>query len=206
MKQSIIAQIPIDIGIISSYILLSTIMYPIHNEQLYYSMYIFYHILVLTVYTFFYIYSPAFKEHFLYSIPLTKKTLCISILATMPLILLSLILAYFFPVQNTVTLPKSPVLSTLLLIIVASKEELFFRNYILKVGQRLGIPLPISITSSSLLFALGHMYQGYIVGIFSFFAGVFFCYLFLRYKSIYVCMICHGLYNVLLYILYYINQ
>ena len=203
MQHNIIKNILIDTGIILSYVLLSTTISSPYNQNTYYNISVFYHILVITIFTIFYIHSTDFKKYFFPSKSLSIKTTGLAIIIALLLILLSTGLVYFFRSQQQVLLPNNPITSVLLLIIVAIKEELFFRNYLLRLGQRIKLPLIISITSSSVAFALGHLYQGFIVGVFSFIVGMVFCFLFLRFKSIYICILSHGLYNTTLYLLYY---
>jgi len=51
-------------------------------------------------------------------------------------------------------------LAVLLVVVVAIAEETIFRGYLIHRFHRLSGSLPLAITASSLLFAIGHGYQG----------------------------------------------
>ena len=56
----------------------------------------------------------------------------------------------------------------------AYREELFFRAYLLTRLEQLGLPAPIALILSTLLFAAGHLYQGFLGSIVALIIGFYF--------------------------------
>jgi membrane protease YdiL (CAAX protease family) len=79
--------------------------------------------------------------------------------------------------------------------VIAYFEELFFRVYL--VGQFSDSPRGshLAVLVSSLLFAGGHLYQGLIGGIGTFFIGLLLGYRYLRCRNWHEISIAHALYN-----------
>lgn len=80
-------------------------------------------------------------------------------------------------------------------LVSAYREELFFRSHLLTELEPFGNPARIAF--SSLLFALGHLYQGIGAFIATALIGIFLSWLFLRSRSVHVVAISHGMYNYL---------
>ena len=80
-------------------------------------------------------------------------------------------------------------------------EELYFRVYLLSEFADSPVGIAGIIGISSLLFALGHLYQG-IIGFFgTFLIGTFLAYRYFRRRSWHEISIAHGLYNFLMILL-----
>ncbi|MBR0318619.1 MAG: CPBP family intramembrane metalloprotease [Spirochaetia bacterium] len=74
-------------------------------------------------------------------------------------------------------------------------EELFFRIYLVEAfGTVLGKKAAILI--SALLFALGHMYQGFLAVIIIFFIALAFHWIYEKYRSLHVNAITHAVFDV----------
>lgn len=74
-------------------------------------------------------------------------------------------------------------------------EELFFRSFLFTRFEELGLGRIQIIFAISLLFALGHFYEGYEGGMNAFILGAYFSVIFLWKKNIHIPAIIHGLYN-----------
>ncbi|MFP4364015.1 MAG: CPBP family intramembrane glutamic endopeptidase [Spirochaetia bacterium] len=75
-------------------------------------------------------------------------------------------------------------------------EELFFRSYLLTYLEKMKITKPVSILFSSLLFGVGHLYQGLLGGITTFLLGLTFAVIFFYYKrDLHLIALIHGFYN-----------
>ncbi|MCK5199598.1 MAG: CPBP family intramembrane metalloprotease [Spirochaetales bacterium] len=73
-------------------------------------------------------------------------------------------------------------------------EELFFRSYLLTEFRLPGKEI-YAVTGSSLLFALGHIYQGLPGFLGTFAIGFFLASIFVRKRRLHTIAIAHGLYN-----------
>lgn len=73
-------------------------------------------------------------------------------------------------------------------------EELFFRSYLLSEFHSPGKEKFV-ITSTSLIFALGHVYQGLAGFLGTFAIGLFLASIFIRKRNLHTIAIAHGLYN-----------
>ena len=101
-------------------------------------------------------------------------------------------------VQDTLSVKlEAPIwLLALMMLAVGYSEELFFRFYLVEtLGQVLGNKAAVLV--SALLFALGHLYQGYLAVIVIFFIGLGFQWVYFRYRSIHVNAIVHALFDVI---------
>jgi membrane protease YdiL (CAAX protease family) len=78
---------------------------------------------------------------------------------------------------------------------VGVREEFFFRSYLLTRFKELGLPRLPAILISTILFAVGHIYQGIIGLLFAFSQGILFSYFFMYRKSLPTLALAHGLYN-----------
>jgi len=78
-------------------------------------------------------------------------------------------------------------------LVTGYREELFFRSYLLTEFEPFG--RKAGVAAGSILFALGHVYQG--VGAFFVTAliGIFLSWLFLKTRNIHVIALSHGIYN-----------
>ncbi len=88
-------------------------------------------------------------------------------------------------------------------LITGYREELFFRAYLLTRFAQLGIPFPVSALMSTMMFATGHLYQGWAGFLVAAALGGFLAVVFHTRKSLHVTAIAHALYNftVLLFLL-----
>ncbi|MFP4429635.1 MAG: CPBP family intramembrane glutamic endopeptidase [Spirochaetota bacterium] len=103
-----------------------------------------------------------------------------------------------FRLENLEMLPI--VIATFLL--VGYREELFFRSYLIGRLEEAGAPAYLSLPASTLLFALGHVYQGVSGFIVALVLGLYFAVLFRKTRNIHVISIAHGLYNSVALIAY----
>ena len=76
-------------------------------------------------------------------------------------------------------------------------EELFFRSYLLMRFNELKMPLILSLLISTLVFMLGHIYEGLIGLIVAAFMGIGLSLLFVKTKSLHVIAFVHAFYNFL---------
>jgi len=79
---------------------------------------------------------------------------------------------------------------------VAWVEELFFRGYLLLRFRQFGASPLVAVVASSLLFAVGHGYQGLPALVFAFSAGLFLGILWTRRPGIVSFTLGHGAYNI----------
>ena len=98
---------------------------------------------------------------------------------------------YRWKLQHISQLP----LAILFCITTGYSEEIFFRSYLLTRLKQLGSSPYVSVTVSSLLFAMGHLYQGYTGYIVAAIQGVYFSIIFLKKKNIHLTALAHSLYN-----------
>lgn len=74
-------------------------------------------------------------------------------------------------------------------------EELFFRSYLLTELPRLGIGIWPAVAASTLLFGLGHLYEG-VTGLLGTVAiGLILSVVFLKKRNLHLIAVAHGLYN-----------
>ncbi len=78
------------------------------------------------------------------------------------------------------------------------REELFFRAYLLTRLGQIGIPAGFAVAGASLLFSLGHLYEGPIAVAVTAVQGVYLSLIFMRRKNLHVISIAHGAYNFIL--------
>jgi hypothetical protein len=82
-------------------------------------------------------------------------------------------------------------------LVAGYREEFFFRSYLLKRFETLGFPVVLSVAFSTVVFCLGHLYEGRLGLATSGILGVSFAAMYLRRRSIHVIAISHGLYNAI---------
>jgi uncharacterized protein len=110
----------------------------------------------------------------------------------------SLLGEFRFRLSNAEMVPL--VLATFL--VVGYREEVFFRSYLIGRLESAGVPGYLSLPASTLLFALGHVYQG-VSGFFvALVLGFYFGVLFRKTRDVHIVSIAHGLYNSAALILY----
>ncbi|MBA7647251.1 hypothetical protein ES703_55023 [subsurface metagenome] len=91
--------------------------------------------------------------------------------------------------------PKLIPLVLVFSIATAYREELFFRSYLITRFSQMGSGPMLNLLLSSLLFGLGHIYQGLAGFSVSFIQGLFFGMIFLSTKNIHRIALAHALYN-----------
>ena len=82
-------------------------------------------------------------------------------------------------------------------LVAGYREEFFFRSYLLKRFETLGFPVVLSIALSTIVFCLGHLYEGRLGLATSVVLGVIFAAVYTRRRSVHVIAIAHGLYNAI---------
>ncbi len=110
----------------------------------------------------------------------------------------SLLGEFRFRLSNPEMLPI--VVATFL--VVGYREELFFRSYLIGRLEDAGAPAYLSLPASTLLFALGHVYQGVSGFVVALVLGLYFGVLFRKTRSIHLVSIAHGAYNSVALIVY----
>jgi uncharacterized protein len=78
------------------------------------------------------------------------------------------------------------------------REEFFFRAYLLGRLGELGIAVPGAVAVSTVVFCLGHVYEGPLAIGFTAALGVVLCAAWLRWKNLHVLAVAHGAYNTLI--------
>jgi uncharacterized protein len=77
------------------------------------------------------------------------------------------------------------------------REEFFFRAYLLGRMDEVGVPMPLAVAASTLLFASGHVYEGVVAVAITGSLGVLLSAAWLRRRSLHVVAVAHGVYNTL---------
>lgn len=80
-------------------------------------------------------------------------------------------------------------------LVAGYREEFFFRSYLLKRFDQLGFSMPFSVAVSTVVFCIGHGYEGPLGLTTAAALGVLFAAVYLRRRSLHVIAIGHGLYN-----------
>jgi membrane protease YdiL (CAAX protease family) len=78
------------------------------------------------------------------------------------------------------------------------REELFFRAYLLGRFDQIGVPRAAGVAVSTVLFALGHLYEGVLGAALALVLGAYFALVYLRSRSLHVPAAAHGLFNAAL--------
>ena len=82
--------------------------------------------------------------------------------------------------------------------LAALAEERFFREYTLGLMEERGVPEPICLPASALIFGAGHLGGGIPSAVFAVLAGLFLALVYSKAASVIPGAIAHGLYNLLL--------
>jgi membrane protease YdiL (CAAX protease family) len=77
------------------------------------------------------------------------------------------------------------------------REEFFFRSYLLGRLDELGVPVVAAVAVSTIVFCLGHLYEGLLAVAVTAALGVLLSAAWLRRRSLHVVAIAHGTYNAL---------
>jgi membrane protease YdiL (CAAX protease family) len=77
------------------------------------------------------------------------------------------------------------------------REEFFFRSYLLGRLGELGLPLPLAGIASTLLFCVGHVYEGPLGIAVAAVLGAILCIAYIRRPNLHVVAIAHGMYNAI---------
>jgi membrane protease YdiL (CAAX protease family) len=77
------------------------------------------------------------------------------------------------------------------------REEFFFRAYFLGRMDELGISIPLAVAASTILFCVGHLYEGILAVAVTAALGLLLSAAWLRRRSLHVVAIAHGAYNTL---------
>jgi membrane protease YdiL (CAAX protease family) len=81
-------------------------------------------------------------------------------------------------------------------LVTGYREELFFRAYLLTRFSQLGVNPYFGILVATLVFSLGHLYQGPAGLAVAFIQGIYFGLIFLHKKNIHLLALAHTLYNL----------
>ncbi|TVR02455.1 MAG: CPBP family intramembrane metalloprotease [Spirochaetaceae bacterium] len=81
-------------------------------------------------------------------------------------------------------------------VVTGYREEIFFRSYLLTRLEQMDAPRPAAIAVSTLLFASGHLYQGWSGFAVAALLGVLFAVVFLRRRNLHAIAWGHALYNM----------
>jgi len=84
---------------------------------------------------------------------------------------------------------------------VGYREEIFYRAYLFDRGAEIGTSPQTVLIGSSLLFSLGHAYQGVTGVIVTLVLGVVLGALYLRFRNLHAVALGHGLYNMAMLLL-----
>lgn len=131
------------------------------------------------------------------------KDMYAGILILLLLLVFAIIASKFStPIEYTPTRLGISLVALLLLGSIATgyREELFFRSMFFNATHTQGVPVHTSIAIVSLIFALGHIYQGAIAFIGTLGMAVMLQWHFYRYRNVHVIACAHGLYNFIILI------
>lgn len=78
---------------------------------------------------------------------------------------------------------------------IGYKEEMFFRSYLLTRASNLGLHSLYTSIIGSILFGIGHLYQGGFISAIAFLQGLLFSLFFLKSRNLHALAIAHSLYN-----------
>ena len=98
---------------------------------------------------------------------------------------------YRWGLQGIVQLP----LALLFCLTAGYREELFFRAYLIGRMEEIGTPLSVAVAISTVLFCLGHAYEGPLGIALAASLGVLFATVFAKRRNLHIIAIAHGLYN-----------
>jgi membrane protease YdiL (CAAX protease family) len=117
--------------------------------------------------------------------------------ALLPVSLLSDDLRRLFYASRSFAAPRPAMLAVALAtcVLTGYREELFFRSYLLTVFEDLDVGFPKAAAASSLLFAVGHAYEGIAAAIAIFLIGLILARAFRKRRNLHVVAISHALYD-----------
>jgi membrane protease YdiL (CAAX protease family) len=98
---------------------------------------------------------------------------------------------YRWGLDNPLQLPFALVFC----VVSAYREELFFRAYLLTRFEQIGVPAAPAVAATAMLFASGHLYEGWIALLVTGIQGVYLAYVFRKRRNLHTVSIAHGLYN-----------
>ena len=163
---------------------------------------------------------PKFKFIFVWQsfLIFIKVLICIFL----PLVIVYILLFYFFPEVFqfwwgsekslkprfiwSISSKKALFLMVITSLFTGGVEELFFRSFVITKLRQIGIASLIASCLSSLIFAYGHLYYGFIGCLFTFFAGGILSYVYLFYKNIYYSIFFHSFYNIFVSFLLFLSN
>ena len=136
----------------------------------------------------------------------------VSFLVTLPCLLLiggatSFVSSYIGGSQAQVSL-NSPsnvpgwIILCVSCICAAYLEESYFRYYLLTRNDELNLSVSSAFVFSTALFSVCHIYEGPWGFLNSVLSGAFLCFVFLRYNSLHGTAAAHGMYNIIVYVVY----
>ncbi|WP_151073610.1 CPBP family intramembrane glutamic endopeptidase [Borreliella turdi] len=76
-------------------------------------------------------------------------------------------------------------------------EELFYRAFVITKLIQMRFPIIVTGFLSSIFFAYGHLYYGILGFLVTFILGIFFAFIYLRYKNVYYVIFIHSFYNII---------
>ncbi len=91
--------------------------------------------------------------------------------------------------------PSQLIFALVFSVTIGYREELFFRSYLLTRFKNIGVSFPIAVISSTLLFATGHIYEGYMGFVVALTIGFYLTYIFTKFNNLHINALAHGLYN-----------
>ena len=104
----------------------------------------------------------------------------------------SLLRGYRWELQGVAQVP----LALGFVLISAYREELYFRAYLLTVLDEIATPPWLAVLTSALLFALGHLYQGWLATVTALLIGVAFALLYRHRPSVHRLAWAHAAFNL----------
>jgi hypothetical protein len=99
------------------------------------------------------------------------------------------------PVRWTIENPWMLPLVFLTCIVTGYREEIFFRAYFIRRFEIAGVHPAVGVAVTTILFSLGHLYQGFVGLVGTLLIGVYFGFLFLRFRNIHMIAIAHAIFN-----------
>ncbi|WNY60360.1 CPBP family intramembrane metalloprotease [Borreliella bissettiae] len=111
------------------------------------------------------------------------------------------VLVYYF--QNNagfnwkISSKKAFFLMTFTSFFTGAFEELFYRAFVITKFTQMGFSVVVAAILSSMFFAYGHLYYGILGFLVTFILGIFFAFIYLRYKNVYYGIFIHSFYNII---------
>jgi hypothetical protein len=96
-------------------------------------------------------------------------------------------------IENPLMLP----LVFLTCIVTGYREEIFFRAYFIRRFEISGFYPAVGVAVTTVLFSVGHLYQGFAGLVGTLLIGLYFGFLFLRFRNIHMIAIAHAIFNFL---------